>query len=94
MIGRKVGVVADAMALVHGLCGQSHAAAVHCAAAAATGGALPRGEIERWVVRLAGERLGEHLRSVFMLRGDLSAERVAALRAAIAVGQSAVRYRK
>ena len=37
MIGRPVPVVADAMAALHGLCGQSHAAAVHFAAA---GGAI------------------------------------------------------
>jgi coenzyme F420-reducing hydrogenase alpha subunit len=93
MIGRPVAVVADAMAALHGLCGQSHAAAVHFAAAAATGTPLPRPEIGRWITRLAGERLAEHLRHLILGRDadGPSADDLAAFRAAIALGQAAAR---
>jgi coenzyme F420-reducing hydrogenase alpha subunit len=87
MVGRPVGFVAEAIAALHALCGQSHAAAVHLAAAAARGEALSRSEIARWTTRLAGERLAEHLRSLAVR----SSENLSALRAAIAVGQSAAR---
>jgi coenzyme F420-reducing hydrogenase alpha subunit len=91
MIGRPVAFVADAMAALHGLCGQSHAAAVHFAAAAAAGTTPTRTEAEHWIIRLAGERLGEHLRTLFAADGmdPPSAERLAALRTAISVGQRA-----
>jgi hypothetical protein len=93
MIGRPIGGVADAMAALHGLCGQSHAAAVYCAAAAARGETLPADEAASWAIRLAGERLAEHLRHQFTDRhagGPLGGD-LAALRAAIAAGQAAAR---
>jgi hypothetical protein len=86
MVGRPVAVVAEAVAALHALCGQSHAAAVHLAAAAARGETLPRAEIGLWTIRLAGERLAEHCRNLARDGRD-----VAALRTAIAVGQSAAR---
>nr|WP_294506710.1 hypothetical protein [uncultured Rhodopila sp.] len=93
MVGRPVPAVADAMAALHGLCGQSHAAAVHFAAAAAKGTALPQPEIGRWMIRLAGERLAEHLRHLILDRAadGPSANELAAFRAAIAAGQAAAR---
>jgi hypothetical protein len=90
MAGRSVGAVAEAVAALHGLCGQSHAAAVHFAAAASLGATVPAVESERWMVRLAGERLVEHLRGVFLTDG-LSAEGLAGLRVAVGVGQVAAR---
>nr|WP_294527039.1 hypothetical protein [uncultured Rhodopila sp.] len=93
MIGRPVPVVADAMAALHGLCGQSHAAAVHFAAAAAIGASLSRSEASGWMIRLAGERLAEHLRSL-ILHGDADdrcGEDLAVVRGAIAAGQAAAR---
>ncbi len=93
MIGRPAAVVAEAMAALHGLCGQSHAASVHFAAAAAKGATLPRSEIGRWMIRLAGERLAEHLRTLFTDQHRTSrwAGNLAALRDAIATGQNAAR---
>jgi hypothetical protein len=93
MTGRPVATVADAMAALHGLCGQSHAAAVHFAAAAARGTALPHAEINRWMIRLGGERLAEHLRTL-IIHGDSDgrcAGDLAAMRGAIAAGQAAAR---
>jgi hypothetical protein len=90
MAGRSVGAVAEAVAALHGLCGQSHAVAVHFAAAAAVGATVPAVQSERWMVRLAGERLVEHLRGVFLTDG-LSAEGLAGLRVAVGVGQVAAR---
>ena len=93
MAGRPVAFVADAVAALHGLCGQSHAAAVHFAAAAARGITLPVAETGRWAQRLAGERLAEHLRHLIMDRDPdaRSAENLADMRAAIAAGQAAAR---
>jgi hypothetical protein len=76
------------MAALHGLCGQSHAVAVH-AAAAAQGRTLPPAATGRWVIRLAGERLGEHLRSLFLAEG--ANPDPAVLRAAIGIGQRMAR---
>jgi hypothetical protein len=93
MVGRPVGFVGEAVAALHALCGQSHAAAVHFAAAAARGETLPRQEIGVWINRLAGERLAEHLRHLILNRGAAgrSAEEIGVFRAAIAAGQAAAR---
>jgi uptake hydrogenase large subunit len=89
MIGRPVAAVAEAMAAVHGLCGQSHAAAVHAAAAAALGIPLARAELARRTVCLAAERLCEHLRTLFLAAGATSD--IIALRIAIDIGQRTAR---
>jgi hypothetical protein len=93
MTGHPAEFMAGAMAALHGLCGQSHAAAVHAAAAAARGMKLPDAELRCWIIRLAGERLGEHLRRLYMDENaaPLSASCVAALRSAIGAGQAAAR---
>ncbi|MFL5288774.1 MAG: hypothetical protein ACJ8AW_49435 [Rhodopila sp.] len=89
MIGRPAAAVAGAMVALHGLCGQSHAAAVHAAAAAACGISTLRPELDRWIIRLAAERLGEHLRSLFLTEG--ASPDLAALRTAIGTGQRIAR---
>jgi coenzyme F420-reducing hydrogenase alpha subunit len=89
MTGRPVAAVAEAMAALHGLCGQSHAAAVYAAAAAALGAPLARVELARRIVCLAAERLGEHLRSLFLVAG--ATPDLAALRAAIGIAQRTAR---
>jgi hypothetical protein len=81
MLGRPITEVAGIMASLHGLCGQSHAAAIRFAAAVASGAAVPAAA--DWVTRLAAERIGEHLRSL-VLAGVLTAE-TASMREALAV---------
>jgi coenzyme F420-reducing hydrogenase alpha subunit len=93
MIGRPVAVVAEAVAALHGLCGQSHAASVHFAAAAARGESLPPEETGRWMIRLAAERLAEHVRHLITspdADGPWAYE-PAVLRGAFAAGQAAAR---
>ncbi|TPQ52963.1 hypothetical protein C2U72_00495 [Prosthecomicrobium hirschii] len=59
--GRTVGEIVPMLALLHGPCGASHAAALRVAGAAAQGRAVPADETAAWVRRLAGERVAEHL---------------------------------
>lgn len=59
--GRTVGEIVPVLALLHGPCGASHAAALHFAGAAAQGRDIAAGETVAWVRRLAGERVAEHL---------------------------------
>ncbi len=93
MDGRPVAAAAAAVAALHGLCGQSHAAAVCFAAAAATGDKLSEAEAAAWIVRLAGERLAEHLRGLFT-GGTLaaSAQEAGAAREAVSIGHHVARH--
>jgi coenzyme F420-reducing hydrogenase alpha subunit len=95
MLGRPVAAAAASVAALHGLCGQSHAAAVHFAAAAATGEPLSDADAAAWIVRLAGERLAEHVRGLFTA-GTVTAPPqeadIAAAREAIVIGQHVARH--
>lgn len=65
--GRPIEQAVEAVGLVNAVCGVSHAAALTFAAAAAGNRFLDREEIERWHVRLAAERIAEHLRELVRL---------------------------
>jgi hypothetical protein len=65
--GRPVEEAIEAVSLLHAVCGVSHAAALTFATAAATGRSLDTSELEHWHRRLAGERIGEHLRELARL---------------------------
>ncbi|MBT9292332.1 hypothetical protein [Prosthecodimorpha staleyi] len=59
--GRPVDDIVPMLALLHGPCGASHAAALHFAGAAARGRNIAANETAAWVRRLAAERVAEHL---------------------------------
>lgn len=65
--GRPIEQAVEAVGLVNAVCGVSHAAALTFAAAVAGNRSLGREEIERWHVRLAAERIAEHLRELVRL---------------------------
>ncbi|WP_237154051.1 hypothetical protein [Oryzibacter oryziterrae] len=73
LVGRPVGDAVAAVGLLHAVCGQSHAAALHFAAEAALGRTLPTDEQRQWSVRLAAERIGEHLRELLIEQADEAA---------------------
>ena len=73
MAGRPASEAARMMAGLHGLCGRSHAAAVQFAAAAAAGAPVPPHERAACARRLVAERIGEHLRTLF-LAGAMTAD--------------------
>ena len=80
-VGRPVVAVVETVALLHGICGQSHAVAMHEAAAAAAGAPPSTDGRNIRLARLAAERIGEHLRgliSVNALPKDLSEDPAAA----------------
>ncbi len=65
--GRPIEQAVEAVGLVNAVCGVSHAAALTFAAAAAGNRPIGREEVERWRVRLASERIAEHLRELVRL---------------------------
>lgn len=65
--GRPVEQAVEAVGLVNAVCGVSHAAALTFAAAMAGQRVIPREIAERWRVRLAAERVAEHLRELVRL---------------------------
>lgn len=65
--GRPIEQAAEAVGLVNAVCGVSHAAALTFAAAVAGNRTIGREEAERWHVRLAAERIAEHLRELVRL---------------------------
>lgn len=82
--GRSAAEVAAAVGMIHGLCGRSHAAGIRFAHAAATGETIGEAERSEWVLRLAAERLGEHLRGVVGAAAGEAARAVATGAAAVA----------
>ena len=65
--GRPIEQAVEAVGLVNAVCGVSHAAALTFAAAAAGHRVIGTEEVERWRVRLAAERIAEHLRELVRL---------------------------
>ncbi|PIO96895.1 hypothetical protein [Pleomorphomonas carboxyditropha] len=65
--GRPIEQAVEAVGLVNAVCGVSHAAALTFAAAAAGNRTIGREEAERWRIRLAAERIAEHLRELVRL---------------------------
>lgn len=65
--GRPIEQAAEAVNLVNAVCGVSHAAALTFAAATASNRTIAQEEAERWRVRLAAERIAEHLRELVRL---------------------------
>ncbi|MCM5551909.1 hypothetical protein [Pleomorphomonas sp. NRK KF1] len=65
--GRPVEQAVEAVGLVNAVCGVSHAAALTFAAAMAGQRTISRDVAERWRVRLAAERVAEHLRELVRL---------------------------
>jgi len=65
--GRPIEQAVEAVSLVNAVCGVSHAAALTFAAAAAGNRTVGREEAERWRIRLAAERIAEHLRELVRL---------------------------
>lgn len=65
--GRPIEQAVEAVGLVNAVCGVSHAAALTFAAAAAGARTIGREEMDRWHVRLAAERIAEHLRELVRL---------------------------
>lgn len=65
--GRPVEQAVEAVGLVNAVCGVSHAAALTFAAAAAGHRFVSAEEAARWRVRLAAERVAEHLRELVRL---------------------------
>ncbi len=64
---RPIGQAIEAVGLVNAVCGVSHAAALSFAAAAAGDRVIGAEEVARWRVRLAAERIAEHLRELVRL---------------------------
>jgi hypothetical protein len=91
MVGKPVAAVAASVTALHGLCGQSHAAAIRHAAAVACGEPVPETDATEWERRLAGERIAEHLRALFMAAAPPAPAAVKALRAALAAAQRIAR---
>lgn len=65
--GRPIEQTIEAVGLVNAVCGVSHAAALTFAAATAGNRTIAPEEAERWQVRLAAERIAEHLRELARL---------------------------
>ncbi len=65
--GRPVEQAVEAVGLVNAVCGVSHAAALTFAAAMAGQRVIQAEVIERWRIRLAAERVAEHLRELVRL---------------------------
>ncbi|WP_370674261.1 hypothetical protein [Pleomorphomonas sp. PLEO] len=65
--GRPIEQAVEAVGLVNAVCGVSHSAALTFAAAAAGHRTISVEEAERWRVRLAAERIAEHLRELVRL---------------------------
>lgn len=82
--GRTAAEVQAAVGLIHGLCGRSHAAGIRFAHAAATGETIGAAERAVWRLRLAAERLGEHLRTVAGTTAPAAVRAVVAAAAAVA----------
>lgn len=88
-VGRPVCTVIEAVGLLHAVCGRSHAAALRLAAAAASDETIAADERRAWTIRLAAERIGEHLRELYRTESD--AGRLDRARAAIAQAQTIAR---
>ena len=65
--GRPVEQAVEAVGLVNAVCGVSHAAALTFAAALAGHRVIPAELVEHWRIRLAAERVAEHLRELVRL---------------------------
>ncbi len=65
--GRPIEQAVEAVGLINAVCGVSHAAALTFAAAKAGNRTIAHEEAERWRVRLAAERIAEHLRELARL---------------------------
>jgi len=65
--GRPIEQAIEAVGLVNAVCGVSHAAALRHAAAAAGNRVIEAEEAARWRIRLAAERIAEHLRELVRL---------------------------
>ena len=65
--GRPIEQAVEAVSLVNAVCGVSHSAALTFAAAVAGHRTIGTSEAERWRVRLAAERIAEHLRELVRL---------------------------
>jgi Ni,Fe-hydrogenase III large subunit len=70
MVGRPVAEVPRLFGRLYALCGHAHRVAARFAIAAARGEAVAEPERQAAVLELAGERVGEHLRSTFMTFAD------------------------
>ena len=64
---RPIEQAVEAVGLVNAVCGISHAAALTFAAASAGNRPIEREEADRWRIRLAAERVAEHLRELVRL---------------------------
>lgn len=90
--GQSIARVGATLAMLHGPCGQSHAAAVRFAAAAAKRQPISDAEKAGWRLRLAAERVAEHLRSLFAALDRPVADRaVGPLRCVVTLAQQAAR---
>ena len=65
--GRPIEQAVEAVGLVNAVCGVSHSAALTFAAAVAGRRTIGAAEAERWRIRLAAERIAEHLRELVRL---------------------------
>lgn len=88
MTGRRIAEVVAAAEALHGLCGQSHAAAIRLAAAAAEGRAMA--DDAALATRLAGERVAEHVRSL-TLEFPSEGPALEAVRTALSLAQAVAR---
>jgi coenzyme F420-reducing hydrogenase alpha subunit len=70
MIGRPVAEVPRLFGRLYALCGHAHRVAARFAITAARGESVGEAERQAAVLELAGERVGEHLRSTFMTFAD------------------------
>jgi uptake hydrogenase large subunit len=89
LVGRAVGEATAAVGLLHAVCGRSHAATLQFAADAALGRIPSANERRLWSVRLAAERIGEHLRELLIEHSDEAV--LPQAREAIALAQSLAR---
>lgn len=92
LVGRPAAEVPELVGRLHALCGRSHAAAAALAIAAARGDD-PRREAEVRFGGLLAERVGEHLRSVFLgplglPAGEAPPAAITDLRSAVAAAQA------
>lgn len=88
-LGRPATEVIETVGLIHAVCGVSHAAALEFAVAAARGKRIAPAIRRRWLIRLAAERLAEHLRELHVEAPD--GENVEDLSEALAFAQAIAR---